>query len=277
MPRVQKKDLKPGIHILPVKMESIHDRVFNLFDLAVVDPPYNLKLKYAGGYNDNQTKEEYARTVKFWVASLARILKMSGSVFWFINEENHCLTRTLLEAQGFHWRNTIIWNYDFGSNQKHKFNPAHTVILYMVRDPSFFYFDRDSILIPSARQEVYNDKRASEGGKTPDDVWRYSRVCGTFHERVAGVPTQLPFDLVKRIVLTGCPPGGWVVDPFCGSGTTASVCDALERNCLTVDQAVAYTNIAKDRLNRDRALRKSQPTDRPNHTTFPRNEDFDHE
>ncbi len=34
-------------------------------------------------------------------------------------------------------------------------------------------------------------------------------------------PTQKPVKMLERIVLTSCSPGGRVLDPFCGSGTTA--------------------------------------------------------
>ena len=34
-------------------------------------------------------------------------------------------------------------------------------------------------------------------------------------------PTQKPLKMLERIVRTSCPPGGRVLDPFCGNGTTA--------------------------------------------------------
>ena len=56
-----------------------------------------------------------------------------------------------------------------------------------------------AVTVPSARQEKYGDRRASPGGKIMGDVWEVPRVCGTFKERVKGVPTQLPSELVRRI------------------------------------------------------------------------------
>ena len=50
-------------------------------------------------------------------------------------------------------------------------------------------------------------------------------------------PTQKPLKMLERIVRTSCPPGGRVLDPFCGSGTTAlatfNVGDG--RSCDTYD------------------------------------------
>lgn len=42
---------------------------------------------------------------------------------------------------------------------------------------------------------------------------------------------QIPEQLIKRYTK----PGDWVIDPFCGSGTTADVADTLGRNSLNVD------------------------------------------
>jgi DNA modification methylase len=51
-------------------------------------------------------------------------------------------------------------------------------------------------------------------------VWRISRVCGTFRERLPEFPTQLPLALLRRIVRTASDPGDLVVDPFSGWATT---------------------------------------------------------
>ena len=37
------------------------------------------------------------------------------------------------------------------------------------------------------------------------------------------------------MIKSSCPTDGWVLDPFCGSGTTAIASYALGRNCVTMD------------------------------------------
>jgi site-specific DNA-methyltransferase (adenine-specific) len=56
-------------------------------------------------------------------------------------------------------------------------------------------------------------------GCNPKDVWSVSRLHSQDPER-ANHPTQKPLEIIERIVLASCPPGGHVLDPFMGSGTT---------------------------------------------------------
>lgn len=55
------------------------------------------------------------------------------------------------------------------------------------------------------------------------------------------------FDLAYEI-LAGCPEGGTVLDPFCGSGTTLLVAERLQRVGLGIELSPAYIEIAKRRL-----------------------------
>ena len=67
----------------------------------------------------------------------------------------------------------MIWYYTFGVNCERKFTRSHTHLLYFVKDRQDFTF-RDEDLdnrIPSARELVYDDKRANPKGRLPDDTW----------------------------------------------------------------------------------------------------------
>ena len=59
-------------------------------------------------------------------------------------------------------------------------------------------------------------------------------------------PTQKPLKLLDRIIKSSCPPDGWVLDPFCGSGTTAISALNLDRNCITCDINPDAIRIARE-------------------------------
>jgi site-specific DNA-methyltransferase (adenine-specific) len=59
----------------------------------------------------------------------------------------------------------------------------------------------------------------------------------------------MPENLVRPCILAGCPVGGTVVDPFCGSGTTLVVAKALGRSGIGIDLNGDYIEIAKERVN----------------------------
>ena len=64
-----------------------------------------------------------------------------------------------------------------------------------------------------------------------DDVYFISRS----EQNKRKYPTQKPLKLLERIIKSSCPADGWVLDPFCGSGTTALASYTLNRNCVTMD------------------------------------------
>lgn len=140
-------------------------------------------------------------------------------------------------------------------------------------DPPFT-FNRAAIAVASARQTTYGDRRANPKGKLPDDTWylrpqeamddntgggeRYfdetcdtwyqSRLCGTFKERVAWHPCQLPEALLERIIRLSSNEGDIVFDPFAGSGTTLAVAARLGREWLGCEISSDYADKALDRV-----------------------------
>lgn len=77
-----------------------------------------------------------------------------------------------------------------------------------------------------------------------DDVYFISRS----EQNKRKYPTQKPLKLLERIIKSSCPENGWVLDPFCGSGTTAIASYILNRNCITMDVNPTAIEIATNSL-----------------------------
>jgi site-specific DNA-methyltransferase (cytosine-N4-specific) len=83
-----------------------------------------------------------------------------------------------------------------------------------------------------------------EDGKNPGDVW--------------SIPTQpfagahfatFPRELARRCIVSGCKPGGTVLDPFNGSGTTGRVAQDNGRKYVGIDLSRDYLELSlKTRL-----------------------------
>jgi site-specific DNA-methyltransferase (adenine-specific) len=86
-------------------------------------------------------------------------------------------------------------------------------------------------------------------GRNKRTVW--SIPLSKFREAHFAV---FPESLVETCVLAGSPPGGLVLDPFLGSGTTAFVARRLGRNYIGIDCVAEYCQIAKRRLGAAREL-----------------------
>ena len=63
-----------------------------------------------------------------------------------------------------------------------------------------------------------------------------------------GYPTQKPILLLERIITLVTSPGDFVLDPFCGSGTTLVAAELLGRNSLGIDVAAEAIKLASQRL-----------------------------
>lgn len=61
-------------------------------------------------------------------------------------------------------------------------------------------------------------------------------------------PTVKPIDLMRHLVHLVTPPGGVILDPFLGSGTTALAASEEGFRCLGIEKEPEYLEIAKGRL-----------------------------
>lgn len=215
-------------------------------DLVVADPPYNIGIDYGRGKKADR-RSDYWEWCRKWIFLCNRLLKPHGSI-WIISGQEHGAEIDLsLQLEGLTVRNRITWHETFGVYCHNKFGRTSRPVFYAVKDKKHFTFHKEAVTVPSARQEKYGDRRAAPGGKIMGDVWQINRVCGTFKERIQGVPTQLPSELVRRIIGVSSNPGDTVLDPFAGSGTTAVVAKEMGREAIGIELNPEYAEIARGR------------------------------
>jgi DNA modification methylase len=58
-----------------------------------------------------------------------------------------------------------------------------------------------------------------------------------------------PTDLMRHLVRLVTPPGGTVLDPFAGSGTTAIACELEGFEWIAIERESEYVRIMEARLN----------------------------
>jgi len=61
-------------------------------------------------------------------------------------------------------------------------------------------------------------------------------------------PTVKPLELISHLVRLSCPPGGVLLDPFLGSGTTAVAAVTSGRRCIGIERDPSYLALAPRRL-----------------------------
>lgn len=98
--------------------------------------------------------------------------------------------------------------------------------------------------------ETYGD---SGGGSRFFPTFRYEAKAPTAERpNVDGVahPTVKPLALMRWLVRLVTPPGGLVLDPFAGSGTTAEACIHEHLRCITVEREATYLPLIVARLSK---------------------------
>ena len=257
--------LQEGVHLgdCVAGLKALPD---GCVDLAFADPPFNIGYDY-DTYDDTQNDADYLSWCKEWMRQLHRVLKPDGSFWLAIGDEYAAELKVMAHRElGFIPRSWVIWYYTFGVHCKNKFTRSHAHLLYFVKDSTQFTFHNHAMHVPSARQLIYNDKRANPQGRMPDDTWILrpqdvpegfdpasdtwfvSRVCGTFKERAGWHGCQMPERVLARIIEASSSPGEVVLDPFVGSGTTLTVARKLHRKTLGFELSEEYAARATERL-----------------------------
>lgn len=220
-------------------LETIRD-----VDITVSSPPYNMIPKTAAtgiyaehnhklnaGYEshaDNMPQEEYEEWLR---VIFGRCRDITKGLVW-INHKCKFIDRTARHPMRYlPWQlhGEIIW--DRGGSltlNASRYAPSHEAI-YAFGVPH--YWDRR------------NDCKLT--------VWRVQPET-----KVDGHPCPFPLVIPRRCIESSCPPGGTVLDPFMGSGTTGVAAIETERQFIGIEKERKYFDIACDRM--AKALRMKQ-------------------
>ena len=141
-------------------------------NLAFADPPFNIGYDY-DVYDDKREHQDYISWSADWMRAVHRVLADDGTFWLAIGDEYAAELKIEATKLGFHCRSWVIWYYTFGVNCSRKFSRSHAHLFHFVKDPDNYTFRHEDKAnrIPSARQLVYNDKRANPKGRLADDTW----------------------------------------------------------------------------------------------------------
>lgn len=168
-----------------------------------------------------------------------------------------------LQDDGWILRNSIIWAKTNGMPEsvKDRLSNRHENI-FMFTKSQRYHFDLDAIREPHAevslaragRKRLTVDKSqegigspqtldpssyANASGKNPGDVWDIgTKPFPGAHFAV--FPPEVP----SRAIAAGCKPGGTVLDPFSGSGTTGLVAQNHGRRYVGIDLNPDYLRLS---------------------------------
>ena len=225
----------------------------------VADPPYNLR---KASWDCFASEEDYLAWTRRWVSAAHAALTPRGSLYLMGFSE--VLARILVAvAEPWHSVRWLVWFYRNKANLRNDWGRSHEGIL-LLRKGKQFTFNTDPVRIPynkhttrypertQAKTSQYGGERKERWkphplGARPRDVLEIPVLCNGTKEKTLH-PTQKPVQLIRRLVLASSNPGELVVDPFCGSGTTALVAETHARRWVTCELDAAYATAAKERI-----------------------------
>ncbi len=160
----------------------------------------------------------------------------------------------------------IVWRYRRWPCRSTNFQRVHDVLYRYVADPKCKpIWNQLYEPLSASTLKVWGDKRKQKAlhedgvrkksvlteeksaGCAMGDVWEMSIIAPNTEERT-GYPTQKPEALLERLIQATTNPGDWVLDPYCGSGTTLAVAQRLGRHSVGVDMSGIAIEIARKRL-----------------------------
>jgi site-specific DNA-methyltransferase (adenine-specific) len=251
------------------------------FQLIYLDPPFFTQKRHALSPRDEEIEysfsdlwaslNDYLFFMREVLQECRRVLKDQGSIFLHCDKSASHHLRVLLE-QIFgedNFQSEIVWAYKRWSNSKKGLLNSHQIIYFYSNgidfkfNPIFVDYSPttniDQILQSRARNGLGKSayKRDENGdtvlgeekkGVPLSDVWNIPFLNPKAKERV-GYPTQKPIILLEQIIKIATDPGDWILDPFCGSGTTLVAANLLERNSVGIDISPEAIELSQNRAN----------------------------
>lgn len=209
-------------------------------DCVVTSPPYNLNWKWQKGggmFKNDRWALEFAKgytnssdampedKYQAWVRDIVtECLRISKGLVW-INHKTRYRDGVGIHPLSFLpfplW-SEVIWERSGSMTlNSRRFAPSHEYI---------FGF---------GRPHYWDDTK-----NTLMSVWHVPHSASPDH------PCPYPEALIQPLIEASCPAHGIVLDPFMGSGTTATVAQRLNRHYIGSDLSPEYVRQAKERLSK---------------------------
>lgn len=209
------------------------------------------------------TPQEYIEHLVAIFEQVKRVLKPTGAC-WVNIGDTYGPDKSLIQIparfsiamsdRGWILRNEIIWHKPnaMPSSVKDRFTVDHEKFYFFTKAPSYYFKQiKEDAIRPASKGNTYG--RQKNGNDNHNYSGRTYTADGTRNARTTwSIPTKasredhaamFPTALIDRPIKATCPPGGTVLDPFCGSGTTLEYCRQNNINGVGIEINPAFKEI----------------------------------
>jgi site-specific DNA-methyltransferase (adenine-specific) len=175
--------------------------------------------RYPGMLGDGKDQRSFLTWAVMWLTEAWRVVRPGAPVLVFTDWRQLPTVTDAVQAAGFHWRGIVVWNKLCGRPMLGEFR----------RDAEFIVFGSKWRYRPYSRHCL---------------PCIYSHAVNPARKRhISGKPLPLLVELMRIVQ-----PGGTVLDPFVGGGTTAKAAKETGRKCIGVELSPEYARIATEYL-----------------------------
>ena len=232
-------------------MDEIPDSSIHLM---ITSPPYNVGKEY----DDDLTLDEYLELLTKVFGEVYKKLVTGGRAC--INVANigrkpyiplHAMIIEIMLDLGFLMRGEIIWDKSASGGGSCAWGSWMSASNPVLRDY------HEYILVFSKDSYSKDKKQVKRDTITHDDFIEWTRSVWTFpavNAKKIGHPAPFPIELPHRLINLYSYEGDVVLDPFCGSGTTAIAARQNNRNYICYDIKPEYIDLAKRRISNQKFI-----------------------
>jgi modification methylase len=227
-----------------------------MVDIVFADPPYNLQLQsdlkrpddsWVDAVDDDWDKfssfAAYDDFTRAWLSACRRLMKPSATLWVIGSYHNIFRVGAILQDLGFWILNDVIWRKSnpMPNFRGRRFTNAHETLIWAAREPGGKGYTFNYEALKAANDDVQVRSDWTLALCTGEERLRH-RNGKKLH------PTQKPEALLARVILASSRPGDLVLDPFCGTGTTAAVAKRLGRCFIGIERDAGYAKAAEERV-----------------------------
>lgn len=223
------------------------------FDCILTDPPYG------------ETSLAWDKWQDGWPAAVRRVLKRTGSMWVF--GSTRMFFDNVSEFAGWKLSQDVVWEKHNGTGLfNDRFRRVHENALHFYRDDAAWadvfkcpQFTNDA----TARTVRKKGRPAQWIGATGETTYRSedggprlmrSVIFARSEHGRAEHPTQKPIAIVEPLLRYACPIGGYVLDCFAGSGTTALAAKRLQIDAVLIEARAEFAELSQRRIDGDAPL-----------------------